>query len=152
MASTAHDAIIQKIFAKTAQLKSRGLTEEDQDIIKGNRLKFIWLEATGESVPDSTKWRHFRARKHYREVQNVSSHLFLAVVLTISPNVCYTSEFKRVVSYLVGLVDYEECKFSLGFQVKELLESSAAEQGYAGSLLYLEFMRETFPEPECRRK
>jgi hypothetical protein len=152
MACTARDAFIRKIFAKTTQLQSSGLHKEDRDIIKGNRLNIVWLEHIGESVPSQTRWRQARARDNFREIREVSSHLFLAVVLTISPSVCFSSVFRPVISYLVGLEDYEEFRFSLGLKEKELFESVAAEQGYAGSALYLRFMREIFPEEERRRK
>ncbi|QQK44710.1 hypothetical protein Pdw03_8611 [Penicillium digitatum] len=135
MASTAYDAFIHKIFAKVTQLQSRGLYTEDRNTIKGNRLNLIWLEPTGDSVPKQTRWRQNRARDKYREIQEASSHLFLAVFLTIPPSICFSSEFQ----------------FSLSLKEKELFESAAAEQGYAGSTLYLRFMQVMFPEVERRQ-
>ncbi|EKV18746.1 hypothetical protein PDIG_07390 [Penicillium digitatum PHI26] len=152
MASTAYDAFIHKIFAKVTQLQSRGLYTEDRNTIKGNRLNLIWLEPTGDSVPKQTRWRQNRARDKYREIQEASSHLFLAVFLTIPPSICFSSEFQSVINYLVGLDNYEDFRFSLSLKEKELFESAAAEQGYAGSTLYLRFMQVMFPEVERRRK
>ncbi|KAJ5215502.1 uncharacterized protein N7498_001909 [Penicillium cinerascens] len=152
MDPTERDTFIHKIFAKITQLQSIGLIKDDKDIIERNRLSLIWLEATSDSTPSSTKWRHSRSREKYREIEDVSSHLFLALVLTIPPSVCYTPNFQPVINYLVGLGDYKGFQFFLGLKEKEFFESVAVEQGYAGSPLYLDFMRTIFPGPESRRK
>lgn len=152
MASVQDNAHFKKVENKVTQLQSVGLTTEDWEII-GDRLKQVWLDPVQDSdqpTPPQTRWRKGRSQKNYRQIQENSNHLFLAVVLAVPPTVCSSSQFQPVLNYWIGLRDYKNFNFTLDVGVKERFELIAKGKGYAERPLYLEFMRKIFPEPESR--
>lgn len=146
---TDHPTII-KIFSKIALLRARGLNPEDHETLKG-RLSFIWGQPRKEIEPDTTKWRHSRARRAYWKIQDISNHLFLAATLAITPTECGRPSFDSVFDHLPQL-DNGSFVFGLNPTAKTFFETTAAEQGYAGNSRYLNFMKSIFPEKDLRRK
>ncbi|KAL2816401.1 hypothetical protein BDW59DRAFT_175782 [Aspergillus cavernicola] len=144
---------IIKIKSKVASLKTHGLNLEDQKALKEDRrLFFVWDEETRATSESSvTKWRKSRARTAYRKIQAANEHLFLAVVLSITPTQCCKTDFDKVLESLICLKNYEEFYFILSPETQRFFESIAAEQGFAGNHRYLGFMKHVFPQREPRQ-
>ncbi|OCL05494.1 hypothetical protein AOQ84DRAFT_271822, partial [Glonium stellatum] len=122
---------LTKISAKVKQLKTDGMMRGDRDVLK-DRLKLIWGEPS-ETPEDrsgsATKWRKARARRAYTELQDANEHLFLAVVLAISPTECAKTSFENVLEHFFRLGDYKPYQLNLSPADKRFFESTAAEQG-----------------------
>jgi hypothetical protein len=138
---------------KVISLKSHGLSIQDRKILKDDRrLLFAWIDdAPADHETSVTKWRRTRARKAYGTIQDANEHLFLAVILSITPTQCAKKKFDQVLECLIRL-DYEEFYFTLGSETKSFLESIAVEQGFAANRRYLAFIKSLFPRREPRRK
>ncbi|GJP97035.1 hypothetical protein AnigIFM60653_002359 [Aspergillus niger] len=143
---------LEIIRNKASSLKSHGLSIEDRKVLKEDRrLVFSWTEETSNDRETSvTKWRRTRARTAYRTIQDANEHLFLAVILSITPTQCAQKKFDKVLEQLIRL-NYEEFYFTLDPETKSFLETIAAEQGFAGNRRYLAFMKSLFPRIEPRR-
>ncbi|GKZ63671.1 hypothetical protein AnigIFM63604_002439, partial [Aspergillus niger] len=142
---------LEIIRNKASSLKSHGLSIEDRKVLKEDRrLVFSWTEETSNDRETSvTKWRRTRARTAYRTIQDANEHLFLAVILSITPTQCAQKKFDKVLEQLIRL-NYEEFYFTLDPETKSFLETIAAEQGFAGNRRYLAFMKSLFPRIEPR--
>ncbi|KAJ5144484.1 hypothetical protein N7526_001992 [Penicillium atrosanguineum] len=140
-----------KIVTKLAQLRTQGLTLDDQETIE-ERFTFLWKDFKAISNISSTKSRHSRARSTYKRIQDASSHLFLAVILLVTPTNIIKSEVQVVLNKWINLDTYDECRFQLGVAAKRFLQTTAAELGFAGETLYIAFMQSMFPEQEARRE
>jgi hypothetical protein len=141
------EGILKMIDAKVRRLKTYGLTLGDQEILKRDRLSFVWDDSNEASEgKGSTIWRRTRARRAYRTVQNTSEHLFLAAILVVPPTECAKTSFDDVLDNLVRLQSYEPYFLNLGPAAKSFFGSTAAEQGYSGSRGYLSFMKALFPQ------
>jgi len=141
-----------KINEKSEQLRTNGLTRDDQEVLKSNRrerelsrLELIWCEELDSQDPTATIWRRSRARQLYREIQDADEHLFLAFVLAISPTECIKKSFGNTMEYLGRLENYEQYRLKLGQAAKGFFESTAAGHGFASSHRYLNFMNALFP-------
>lgn len=151
MPPTRSERLSHQIHTKTTQVRSQGLTVQDQNVLK-DRLTFIWREPLIVSEASATRSRQMRSRNTYKKIQATSNHLFLAVVLAIPPTVCVSSDFQTVLNQLMRLDTYDTFLFQLDGKAKAFLESTAAEQGFATEQLYLNFMESMFSAPEDRRE
>lgn len=142
---------ITKIFDKIALLKAQGLRPEDHETLRNGRLSFIWGQPREKIETETTKWRHSRARRAYLRIQDISNHLFLAVTLVITPTECARTSFDSVFDRFSQL-DSSSFLFCLDPTAKTFFETTAAEQGYAGSSRYLNFMKSIFPGKDSRGK
>jgi hypothetical protein len=139
------DRTMTKISRKTGQLKSTGITSDDHENLK-DRLKFVWDESPNDREATSvTKWRKAKARKAYADIQDASNHLFLAVLLAISPTECAKPSFKRVRDSLVALRSYADYQLDIDPAEKHFFDSTAAEQGFSSNDRYLSFINSLFP-------
>ncbi|KAL5365870.1 hypothetical protein BJX96DRAFT_180225 [Aspergillus floccosus] len=148
------ESTVNIINAKVQQLRSKGLTKNDQGILKNGRLWLVWgdhEEATKTSKISVTVWRRSRARRAYQEIQEASNHLFLAVVLSLTPTQCGKTAFQPILGYLTGLNNYDSFKFCLNSSAKATFETAAVEQGFTGNNRYLDFMQTIFPQQELRQ-
>jgi hypothetical protein len=143
--------VIDKINDKVMLLKTSGLITGDRDVLKNRRLRFVWEESNENDTRPVTPWRHSRARSAYRRIQDVSNHLFLAVVLAITPTECGKTSFDEVLEYLGGLKDYKPYHFNLNSPAKIFFKEIAAEQEFAGKHRYVNFMQSLFPEELSRK-
>jgi hypothetical protein len=139
-----------KINGKLKQLKTIELTKNDHNILE-KRLSSVWgePEEADPHADDPAKlktWRHTRARQVYTEIQDANDHVFLAVILVIPPSESVKTNFQNVVSYLVGLGNYEPYRLNLSSAEKKFFESTSAEQGFTGSRHYLRFVGAVFPQ------
>ncbi|KAF1973457.1 hypothetical protein BU23DRAFT_370969, partial [Bimuria novae-zelandiae CBS 107.79] len=132
------------IDAKLKQLKTNGLTLGDQEALKKNRLKLVWGDAP--EGQGNTIWRKRRAHRAYSQVQHANEHVFLATVLAITPTECAKPSFDKVLEHLVRLGSYKPGYLNLGPRAQEFFESVAVQQGFSGSLGYLDFMKALFPQ------
>jgi len=140
------DKFMAKIIRKSGQLKSSGLTLDDRENLK-ERLRFTWTEAPDDNLATAvTAWRKTTARKAYRAIQDASDHLFLAVILAITPTECSKPSFKKVKELLLSLKSYEVYQTNMDFEEKHHFESTAAEQGFINNRRYLDFMNAIFPQ------
>jgi len=149
ISDAAIDKSLTKINEKVRQLKRDGITRGDQEILKNRRLSFTWGELNEDSniqTTSVTTWRQSRARRAYTAVQDASDHLFLAVVLVISPTECAKTSFEDILNYLIGLETYEPYHLDLSSAAKRFFESTAAEQGFSSNHRYLSFMQSLFPQ------
>lgn len=146
------ERFINKINEKVRLLKKGDLNAEDRKVLKTGRLCFVWEESLGSCEVTVTTWRKSRARRSYREIQEVSSHLFLAVLLVITPTDCGKTSFEPTLNYLTSLKNYENYHYDLNSAAQKFIESTAAEQGFAGNHRYLDFMQSLFPERGRRRE
>ena len=137
------DGLVRKINAKLEQLQIEGVTTHDEEIIESGRLKFVWDDPVQFSA--ITTWRHRRARSAYTKVQNANAHLFLAMVLAVTPTDCAKTRFEGVLDHILRWNDIKACHFRLSVEARKLFESVAAQQGYSGSCGYLSFMKGLFP-------
>ena len=137
--------LLTKIEEKATQLKTTGLKLRDQESLRKHRLNLIWGESGGQDEP-ATAWRKGRARRAYNEIQDLDAHLFLAVVLAITPTECARTSFDNVLEHLLRLENYKSYRLNLNPASKKVFESTAAEQGFAGSRRYLNFMQALFPQ------
>jgi hypothetical protein len=146
----AHRAVEQsrsanvRILKKVQQLKEDGLTQGDWKILKG-RLSLVWSRRNA-NLPLSTDWRQTCAQTRYIEVQDVNAHLFLALILTISPTECTQKKSVHVVRSLCRLKSYEAYLVNLKPTDKALFESIATEAGFSENHRYKSFMKALFPE------
>lgn len=140
--------ILNKVKSKAKELKMGGLTHGDRDLLQKNRLDFVWGELVGSAVSQGsgTKARKAKARRAYEKIQTANDHLFLAVLLVVPPTHCGKRSFDEVLEHLLRLEGFEP--YNLGLGAKNFFESTAAQQGFAGSRRYLSFMRALFPESE----
>ena len=127
------------------------MTFEDQEILK-DRLAFTWKEPEVNPAASSTRSRQSRARSIYRRIQDASNNLFLATVLVVPPTSCIKPGFQPILNQLIYLDNYDIFWFQLGPKEQKFFESTAAEQGFAGNKLYLDFMGSLFPKLEFRRE
>jgi len=140
------DEFLTKIGEKAKELNTNGITRNDQEILN-HRLSFNWAnEKTDGKRGSATLWRNTRARRAYAEIQDANEHLFLVVVLVIPPTECAKTSFDNILNRLISLENYEPYFLSLSSASKRYFESTAAEQGFAGSRRYLSFMQALFPQ------
>ncbi|KAF4228718.1 hypothetical protein CNMCM6805_001901 [Aspergillus fumigatiaffinis] len=145
------ERFINKINEKIRLLKKGELNTEDRKVLKKGRLCFVWEESLGSSEVAVTTWRKSRARRSYKEIQEVSSHLFLAVLLVVTPTDCGKTSFESTLNYLTSLENYENYHYDLNPAAQKFFESTAAEQGFASNHHYLDFMQCLFPKRERRQ-
>lgn len=144
---------LKKINEKSEQLRTEGLTRDDQELLNNNRrerevsrLELIWGEELDpQDATTSTLWRRFRARQRYREVQDADEHLFLAFILTIPPTECIKKSFGSTIACLDRLENYGPYRLNLSQAAKGFFESTASDHGFASSPRYLSFMDALFP-------
>jgi len=141
-----------KINEKSEQLRTNGLTRDDQELLKNNRrerelscLELIWCEELDSQDSTATIWQRSRARQLYREIQDADEHLFLAFVLAISPTEYIKKSFGNTMEYLGRLENYKPYRLKLSQAAKRFFESTAAGHGFASSNRYLNFMNALFP-------
>lgn len=135
--------IRSQIQVKVGELQQAGLTHKDQQTLN-NRLNFIWSDGLKECRP-TTAWRHKEARRIYREIQDADAHLFLAVVLVITPTECVKPFVKDTLTSLTELDDYELYHFNLDLSAKRFFDSVAAEQGFTSNHRFSSFIQSLFP-------
>ena len=140
---------LAKINEKARLLRTSGLTRGDRALLCRDRLNFIWGDHTTGKGASTTTWRKDRARRIYTEIQNANDHLFLSVILSITPTECAQSSFDEVVELLIRLENYGPYHLSLNPTAKTFFESVAAEQGLSSSRGYLSFMQALFPQSLC---
>ena len=140
---------LAKINEKARLLRTIGMTRGDRALLSHDRLNFIWGEHATSKGASTTTWRKDRARRIYTEVQNANDHLFLSVILSITPTECAQGSFDDVVESLVRLENYEPYHLSLNPRTKTFFESVAAEQGFSRSRGYLSFMQTLFLQSLC---
>ncbi|KAE8162677.1 hypothetical protein BDV40DRAFT_264835 [Aspergillus tamarii] len=148
------ESTVKIVNAKVQQLRTTGLTRGDWDALKNGRLWLIWGdhdETTRTSKISVTVWRRTRARNAYREIQDASNHLFLAVALSVTPTSCGKTTFRPILDYLTSLSNYESFSFLLSSSAKAIFETTAVEQGFSGNHRYLDFMQKVFPQQELRQ-
>ncbi|PYH32074.1 uncharacterized protein BO87DRAFT_440624 [Aspergillus neoniger CBS 115656] len=127
LVATPQADIIHKINTKILELKKGGLSREDQKVPKSGRLRFVWEDHRECSKTSVTVWRKTRACGAYKELQDVSDHLFFATVLVVTLTECGKTSFQAVLNSLVCLENYEEYQFRLESKAQKFLESTAAE-------------------------
>jgi hypothetical protein len=137
--------IMAKIVRKTSQLKKDGMTLDDRKNLK-ERLAFTWRDAPDNKAKDVTAWRKKTARQAYADIQDASNHLFLIVILTITPTECSKPGFKEVKQSLLSLKSYEDYRVNMDFEEKHFFESIAAERSFISNYRYLNFMTTLFPQ------
>lgn len=136
-----------RINDKVNQLKSVGLTREDQSILKNGRLNLIWGEdEIDDKRGQTTKWRRNRARRTYLEIQDASNHLFLVVALVFPPTECAKTEFDELLESLLRFQSYKHYNLGLDPTYKNSFESIAALQGFSRNRHYLNFLKDVFPQ------
>jgi len=139
------DEFLTKIVEKVKELNTNGVTRGDQEILN-HRLNFNWTNEKPDGKKGSaTLWRNTRARHAYTEIQDANNHLFLAVILVISPTECSKTSFDNILNHLTSLENYEPYRLNLSPTAKRYIESTAAEQGFASSRRYLSFLQALFP-------
>ncbi|KAH6667399.1 hypothetical protein B0J14DRAFT_658850 [Halenospora varia] len=142
------ERIMGKIIRKTSQLKTTGMIPDDRENLK-ERLRFAWSEAHDDKEATSvTAWRKKKARKSYTDIQDANNHLFLAVILAITPTECSTPAFKTIKDSLISLKSYEDYRLNVDFTEKHFFESTAAEQSFISNHRYLNFMNSIFPQED----
>ena len=141
--------IRSQIQAKVGELHQDGLTYKDQQTLK-NRLDFIWSDELKEEYRPTTAWRHKEARRVYREIQDADAHLFLAVVLVITPTECVKPVVKDTLTSLTELDNYELYHFNLDLSAKRFFDSVAAEQGFTSNHRFSSFIQSLFPHGRCK--
>jgi len=139
-----------KINDKLKQLKTIGLTKNDHKILE-KRLNFVWgeLKETDPhaSDPDKLKaWRHTRAREIYTNIQDANDHMFLALILVISPSESVKTSFQNVVNYLVHPSNNKPYQLNLSSADKMFFESTSVKQDFTGSRHFLRFIEAVFPQ------
>ncbi|KFY48961.1 hypothetical protein V495_00870 [Pseudogymnoascus sp. VKM F-4514 (FW-929)] len=97
------------------------------------------------AVP-STNWRNDRARNVYLEVQDSNPHLFLAFLSVVSPTVCSTPNFQKIVSKLLSFDRQTPVELRLNTDAKDFFDSIAAEETLKDNPRYVEFVKALFPE------
>lgn len=85
------------------------------------RLKFIFGPMVSKKSPP-TLWRLRRSRDAYQAIHDIDAHLFLALVLSVSPTECGTTKFEAVIDHLRNLSNYDAFHFSLKKSTFEALE------------------------------
>jgi hypothetical protein len=136
--------ILTKIDEKVKELNTNGITRGDQEILN-QCLTFNWANEKPDGKKGSaTLWRNTRARRAYTEIQDANDHLFLIVILVIPPTECAKTSFDNILNHLTSLENYEPYRLSL--RSKRYFESTAAEQGFAGTRRYLSFMQALLPQ------
>jgi hypothetical protein len=142
------DRVLSQINEKLMQLKN-GIGYGDRSVLK-TRLQITWGEANEDhSVPAATAWRKSRAREIYTEIGKASEHLFLPVILAITPTDCTKQSINNTLDHLLRIENYEPFHVNLGPAAKKFLETIAIEQGFSGNSGYLKFMRALFPQGWC---
>lgn len=140
------DGITAKITQTASRLNTTGITPDDREILK-ERLRFAWSEdSSTKGATAVTTWRKKTARKSYTDIQDASNHLFLVVILAITPTECSKPVFKKVKETLLSLKSYEIYRMKLDFPEKHFFESTAAEQKFISNHRYLDFMNCLFPQ------
>lgn len=135
-----------KIIRKSGQLKSSRMTLDDRENLK-ERFRFTWTEAPDDAIATAvTAWRKTTACKAYQDIQDASDHLFLAVILAITPTKCSKPVFKKVKESFLSLKSYKIYQINLDFKEKHRFESTAVEQGFINNRRYLSFMNALFPQ------
>lgn len=136
--------ILDKINEQTEKLIATGLTQSNWKTLK-NRLGIVWSEENLTQLKKANVWRKAHARHRYRLIQEANAHLFLVVVLAISPTECTEKSSKEIVERLCCLDDYEKYRFHLEPTDEALFESVAEELGVSESKAYKNFMQVMFP-------
>lgn len=134
-----------KIVEKVKKINACGILRSDEEILS-HRLNFVWTTEKPEGKKGSaTLWRNTRAHRAYTKIQDADSHLFLTVILVIPPTECCRTSFDSVLNRLTAFENYEPYRLSLTSAAKRYFESIAAEQGFARSRGYLNFLQALFP-------
>jgi hypothetical protein len=138
--------MVAKINSKSDQLKTSGMTDDDRKILD-KRLSMVWGEPPkGAKKTKLSIWRWNTARQTYERIQDRSAHLFLAVILAISPTDCVTTVFKKVREYLISLLSYQYYLLEINPAEKRFFESVAAEHKFMNANRYVNFMNDMFPQ------
>lgn len=136
--------VLTQLEEKAALLRTRGLTRSDKGLLK-NRLNYVWGEVV-DKPKSATTWRNARARRAYDDIQAANDHIFLAVVLIITPTQIGHKSFENVIEDIVRLESYDSYRLNLSTADRSFFESVAAEYGFAGDRRYVRFMRALFPQ------
>lgn len=133
MSSSKEIQILTKINDKSEQLKTQGLTVDDEALLK-SRLKFIWgkdVDGTDSTAcrqgTDSTAYRQSRARRNYGKIQDKDKHLFLAFVLVIPPTVCSSKETGKSIDVICRITHCRQYHVNLSNAAKDFFESIASQ-------------------------
>lgn len=110
-----------------------------------DRLILTWGTNSRRTVP-STNWRNDRARNVYLEVQDSNPHLFLAFLSVVSPTVCSTPNFQKIVTKLLSSDKQIPVELKLNTDAKDFFGSIAAEETLTDKPRYIEFVKALFPE------
>jgi hypothetical protein len=138
--------IMGKIARKTNQLKRTGMLPSDREHLK-ERLRFAWTDIHNSKETTSvTAWRKKKARKAYTDLQDANNHLFLVVILAVTPTECAIPAFKEVKESLICSKSYENYQLNLDFAEKHFFESMAAEQSFNNNHHYINFINSLFPQ------
>lgn len=140
------DNALKAIDAKVQRLKINGLTLVDEELLRKDRLGFVWGEPEALGSASSTRHRVTRARRAYTVLQAADEHLFLVALLVFSPTECAKASFEGVLESLRRLTNYEPYHMDLGSAAKSFFEFTAAEKGFSQSPGYLGFMDALFPK------
>jgi hypothetical protein len=82
----------------------------------------------------------------YLEVQDSSPHLFLAFLSVVSPTVCSTPNFQKIVSKLLSFDRQTPVKLRLNTDAKYFFDSIAAEETLKDNPCFVKFVEALFPE------
>ncbi|KAF2006192.1 hypothetical protein P154DRAFT_570262 [Amniculicola lignicola CBS 123094] len=137
---------MEDIIATTvARLSDQGLTKQDKKNLT-TRFAFLWLERPGESKK-SSKWRINLVRDTFRNVLDKSAHLFVILLLLLSPTACGQRVFiDGTIMPLLKSESYDSCSFSLGLRDKEFLVETAEDKGFLQESEFIAVMHALFPE------
>lgn len=137
--------IMGKIVRKTNQLKRTGMLPNDREHLK-ERLRFAWTDPNSKKTTSVTAWRKKKARKAYTDLQDANNHLFLVVILAVTPTECAIPAFKEVKESLICSKSYENYQLNVDFAEKHFFESMAAEQSFNNNHQYINFINSLFPQ------
>lgn len=143
------------IRAKLTSLSETGLSDDDcKKLASGyrvSRLEVAWrdIDETKKGLQARTSgWREKSAQKAYRAIQDISVQLFLAVVLTTSPDKCARDRHQIIRQAAAIKKNDAMLRWTLDRRYKIIFESQARDNKYSTSLYYVKFMRTMFLSKE----
>jgi len=137
-------ADISKVHDTAQALNKAGNVPKSLRTDLESRLVLAWGKKEDLPNQSTTAWRKRNAQNIYQEIQDENHHLFLAFILAMGPTACSRTGFKDCVQTLLKADRSGRRKLQLDLDAKELFESIALRQGFAGNARCVSFMKSLF--------